>query len=75
MKKCRCKHRKYNSCYRRKISQINIDILELILINNHITQEEIARKLNRTKNSIYRNIKEMKELNILERCGTDKNGY
>jgi len=58
-----------------QLRKTNIHILELIVENNNITQEEISNKLNKSKNSIYRNIKKLKELDIIERIGADKNGY
>jgi len=52
-----------------------IDIIEIISKNNYTTQAEIARELNKTRNSIYRNIKVLKDIGILERLGSKKNGY
>lgn len=43
--------------------------------NNNITQEEIASKLNKNRNSIYRNTKTLKDMGILERLGSKKKGY
>lgn len=53
----------------------NIAVLQLIIKNNKITQEEISNKLKKSKVSVYKNIKKLKELDIIERIGSDKNGY
>lgn len=58
-----------------ELRKVYIDIIEVISKDNYITQEEIAGKLNKTRNSIYRNIKSLKEIGILERLGSKKNGY
>ena len=58
-----------------ELRKVYIDIIEVISKDNYITQEEIAGKLNKTRNSIYRNIKALKEIGILERLGSKKNGY
>ena len=58
-----------------ELRKVYIDIIEVISNDNYITQEEIAGKLNKTRNSIYRNIKSLKEIGILERLGSKKNGY
>ena len=58
-----------------ELRKVYIDIIEVISKDNYITQEEIASELNKTRNSIYRNIKALKEIGILERLGSKKNGY
>lgn len=58
-----------------ELRKVYIDIIEVISKDNYITQEEIASELNKTRNSIYRNIKSLKEIGILERLGSKKNGY
>lgn len=58
-----------------ELRKVYIDIIEIISKNNYVTQEEIANKLNKTRNSIYRNIKALKDMGILERLGSKKNGY
>ena len=49
-----------------ELRKVYIDIIEIISKNNYVTQEEIANKLNKTRNSIYRNIKALKDMGILE---------
>lgn len=58
-----------------KLNKTKIKILEIIIEDDKITQEEIAKKLRKTESTIYRNIKELKTLKIVERFGADKNGY
>ena len=58
-----------------ELRKVYIEIIEIISKNNYITQEEIAGELNKTRNSIYRNIKTLKDMGILERLGSKKNGY
>ena len=55
--------------------KVYIDIIKMIFENKYISQEELANKLNKTETSIYRNIKMLKDIGILERIGARKNGY
>jgi len=34
-----------------------------------------VNQLNKSKSSLYRNIRKLKELDVIERVGADKNGY
>lgn len=43
--------------------------------DKYITQDEIANKLNKSRNAISRNIKTLKVFNIIERVGSNKDGY
>ena len=58
-----------------KLRKVYIDIIKIIIENNNITQEEIAIKLNKTRNSVNRNTKTLREMGILERLGSKKKGY
>lgn len=58
-----------------KLRKNYIDIIEIIYENSNITQEEIALKLGKSKNSIYRNLKVLKEMELVERIGSDKKGH
>ncbi len=58
-----------------ELRKVYINIIEIISKNSYITQEEIASELNKTRNSIYRNIKVLKDIGVLERLGSKKNGY
>ncbi len=58
-----------------ELSNTSVDIINLVEINKHITQPEIAKELNKATNTIYRNIKVLKDMGILERVGSNKKGY
>ena len=58
-----------------KLNKTEIKILEIIIEDDKITQEEIAKKLRKTESTIYRNIKELRKLNIIQRIGSRKIGY
>ena len=50
-------------------------ILYLINENPKITQVEMVNKLGLARSTISSNIKKLKENNIIERIGSDRNGY
>lgn len=56
------------------ISETQRNILKLIEENKQITQSEISDNLRIDKSTVVRNIKALKEKNILRRVGSDKNG-
>ena len=56
------------------ISETQRSILKLIAENKQITQSEISDNLRIDKSTVVRNIKTLKEKNILRRVGSDKNG-
>lgn len=57
------------------INKTEKNILQLIENNKKITQLEIAKILNLSENCIYRNLKSLREKNIIIRIGSNKNGY
>ena len=62
----------YNS---EPINNTENKILELIKSNKYITQPEIAKILNLSENCIYKNLKILKNKNLISRIGANKNGY
>lgn len=50
-------------------------VFELITERNDISNKEIAEKLNCSPKTVYRYIKELKSDGIIERVGSDKQGY
>ena len=50
-------------------------ILKLLKINNKITVDEIAKRLNVTKRTIIRDIEKMKNNKLIERIGPAKGGH
>ena len=58
-----------------ELSNTSIEIIKLVENNNYITQPEIAKELDKATNTVYRNIKILKDMGILERVGSNKKGY
>ena len=54
---------------------VQIAIVQAILDNKYISYESLAEKLNKNRSTIMRNIKKLKELGIIQRVGSDKDGY
>jgi ATP-dependent DNA helicase RecG len=50
-------------------------IFKLLKINNKITIDEIAKKLNVTKRTIIRDFEKMKNNKLIERVGSPKGGH
>jgi Fic family protein len=57
-----------------KLSKTQEKILAVIAKDNSISQSEIAGKIKVNESTVYRNIKKLKALKIVERRGTDKIG-
>ena len=57
------------------VNSLQLEILELIKKNNKISYDELAVKFDKNRTTIMRNIKKLKEQNLLKRVGSDKNGY
>ncbi|GHS89339.1 hypothetical protein FACS189487_09390 [Campylobacterota bacterium] len=58
-----------------KNSSTQMKIFSLIQKNNRITQVEIGKKLNINKSTVYRNIQQLKQMNLIKRVGSDKTGH
>ena len=58
-----------------KLNKTQTKILELIRSNQHCTIEEMAKFANVETRTIERNLKTLKEKNVVERIGADKNGH
>ncbi len=56
------------------LSNIQIQILELIESNSHITTKELSEQIAISKSGISNNLKKLKEMTILKRKGSAKNG-
>ncbi len=50
-------------------------ILELIKQNPKITLEEIANVLGISKRAVEKQVKKLREANIIERIGSDRSGW
>lgn len=57
-----------------KLTQTQEKILNLIKETPHITQNEIASKLNIARETVNRNMKKLQQEKIIQRLGADKNG-
>jgi len=58
-----------------KLNDRDLKILEIMKENSSITIKDLAKEFNVTEKTIFRAIKKLKELNKVERVGSDKNGY
>ena len=58
-----------------KLNKTQTKIIELIRSNQYCTIEEMARFANVETRTIERNLKTLKEKNVVERIGADKNGH
>ena len=59
----------------KKMKPIQEKILDLIIENSKITQIQMAKRLGVTRSTISSNLKILKEKGIIERVGSDRNGY
>ena len=50
-------------------------LLELLLENNRYTYDELAAKINKTRETVRTNLRALEKLNLLSRNGADKNGF
>lgn len=58
-----------------KLNKTQLQILNAIQQNNLITYDELSLKLNKDRTTIRKNISKLKQLGIIQRTGSDKNGY
>lgn len=58
-----------------KLSSLQLKIIKSIKENPKLSAVKIAEKLNVNSRTVERNIKQLKEFNILERIGHDYGGY
>ena len=57
------------------LSKLQQEIVNIIIEKPNITQVDIAKKLKVSRQSIAKNIKELKENDVIERVGANKKGY
>jgi len=57
------------------VNEVQQKILRLLLENPHLTAQQLSDHIKITKRRIESNIKSLKELNLIERVGSDKNGH
>ncbi len=51
------------------------NLINLIKENGSITINDLSAKLNITRSTVIRDLKKLRELNIIQRIGSDKTGY
>ena len=56
------------------LSEAQEKIIKLLKENSRITQQEISEKLHINVTTVARNLKELKEKNVIKRKGSNKNG-
>lgn len=56
------------------LSSIQKKIMSVIAKDNTLSQADIAKKLKVNESTVYRNMEKLKELDLLERQGSDKTG-
>ena len=61
--------------YENQLSDIQKEIINIVIENPIITQSDIAEKLKMSRQSVSINIRELKDKNILERVGSNKKGF
>ena len=61
--------------YKIPLSKIQQEILNIIIEKPNVTQSDIAKKLEISRQSVATNIKELKDSNVIERIGANKKGY
>lgn len=68
----------YRSLYqpvKRSITKTQKLVLNEIKKNQYITAEEIAKVINKSDKTVYRVLKNLKDMNMIERQGGDYNGF
>ncbi len=58
-----------------KLNHTQQEIIELLLENNQLSAAKVSEKIGISSRNVENNIKKLKELNILVRHGSPKNGY
>lgn len=59
----------------KNLTDIEMKILKLIVKNPKMTQKDMAKELGVTDKTIRRNIANLKQVNLIERVGSDRSGY
>jgi ATP-dependent DNA helicase RecG len=57
------------------LNELQTEILKCIKSDSKISYDELSSKLGKNRTTIMRNIKKLKEQNLLKRVGSDKAGY
>lgn len=57
------------------INETQKELLDLILKNPNITYEELAAKLQKTRETVRRSLRALEEKKLIKRVGANKNGH
>ena len=57
------------------MSKIENLVFKSIIDDNYATIKEIASQIGKSDKTVYRAIKRLKELGLIERVGSDSSGY
>ena len=57
------------------LNETQEEILKAIQNNPNISYDEIAEVIDKNRTTVMRSIQKLKEYQIIERVGSDKNGY
>ena len=57
------------------LNKIEKQVIELILNNPTVTSEKLSIEINKTKRTVERYLKALKEKRYIERSGSNKNGH
>ncbi len=68
-------HRKPIKVRNDPITELQLQILELIRENPNITYDEVERRVDKNRTTVMRNINKMKEMGVLQRAGSRKAGF
>lgn len=69
------KNNNYPNNYPIPLSNMQQEILNIIIEKPNATQSDIAKKLEISRQSVATNIKELKDNNVITRIGANKKGY
>lgn len=50
-------------------------ILGLLMENSRYTYDELAERINKTRETVRKNLRSLEKKNLIERGGADKNGF
>ena len=57
------------------VNKTQRSLLELLQENNRYTYDELAAKINKTRETVRSNLRALEKLNLVSRNGADKNGF
>ena len=58
-----------------RLTDTDVKVLELLTGNNKLTAKQLSEECQLTERTINRSLKKLKDLNQIQRIGSDKTGY